>query len=308
MDVLTDVLSALELRGWLKSRTEIASPWRFDFLSSLDCTFHIFNVGGGYLRVEGDSTPLRIEDGDVVVFPYGHAHTICNELASPLTQAAMHLDYAAHDEYRIFPFEGEGPQTVLLCGAFHFENPAHYPLLQSLPKFIHIPGKQGRMLDGFATIVSLISYESASRQAGSSVMLRRLSEMLFIQIIRVWVEQQAESAGGCLAALRDQSIGTALSLIHQSPERGWKVEELAEAVALSRSAFSSRFTQLVGESPIRYLTRWRMQMATHLLKKDVEIEKIAHQLGYASEVAFRKAFRREVGVPPAQYRKFGVAI
>jgi AraC-like DNA-binding protein len=303
MDVLTDVLNALELKGWLGSHTEVVAPWRFDFLASQDSTFHIFNFGGGYLRVEGESTLLRVEDGDVVVFPHGHAHTLCDELPSPLTKAAVHLDYDAHGEYEIFPFEGEGIKAVLLCGAFHFENPGNYPLLQYLPNVIHIPGEQGHMVHGFANIVNLITYESASRQAGAGVMLRRLTEMLFIQVIRVWIEQQTEVTGGWLAALRDQPISTALGLIHQSPERGWKVEELADAVALSRSAFSFRFTHLVGQPPMQYLTHWRMQMATHLLKNEVEIGKIAPQLGYASEVAFRKAFKREVGIPPARYRK-----
>lgn len=304
MDVLTDVLNALELKGWLASRTEVAPPWRFDFAASQDSTFHIFNFGGGYLRVEGEPTPLRVEDGDVVVFPHGHAHTICDEFASPLTTAAC-LDYDAQREYEVFPFEGTGTKTVLLCGAFHFENPGDYSLLQCLPKTIHIPGEQGRMAQGFADIVSFIARESASRQAGAEVMLRRLTEMLFIQVVRVWIEQQAEVSGGWLAALRDQPISTALGLIHQSPERGWKVEELADAVALSRSAFSSRFTHLVGEPPMKYLTRWRMHMATHLLKNEVKMEKIAQQLGYDSEVAFRKAFKREVGIPPARYRSLG---
>lgn len=304
MDVLTDVLNALELKGWLTSRTEVAPPWRFDFAASQDSTFHIFNFGGGYLRVEGEPTPLRVEDGDVIMFPYGYAHTICDELASPLTKAAR-LDYDAHREYEVFPFEGEGTKTVLLCGAFHFENPSDYPLLQCLPKIIHIPGEQGRMTQGFADIVSFIARESASLQPGAEVMLRRLTEMLFIQVIRVWIDQQAEASGGWVAALRDQPISTALGLIHQSPERGWKVEELADAVALSRSAFSARFTHLVGESPMKYLTRWRMHKATRLIKNDVQMEKIAQQLGYDSEVAFRKAFKREIGIPPARYRKLG---
>ncbi|MBV9256870.1 MAG: AraC family transcriptional regulator [Ktedonobacteraceae bacterium] len=305
MDVLTDVLNALELKGRIGSRTEVIAPWRLNFLASQDSTFHIFNFGGGYLRVEGEPTPLRVEDGDVVVFPHGHAHTICDELHSPLTQAPVHMDYDVHSEYEIFPFEGEGTKTILLCGAFHFENPADSPLLQCLPKIIHIPGEQGRMVQGFASIMSLITYEAASRRAGSVAMLRRLTEMLFIQIIRIWIEQQAEVSRGWLAALRDQPISAALGLIHQFPERGWKVEELADAVALSRSAFSSRFTHLVGEPPMKYLTSWRMHKAARLLKKEVEMDKIAQQLGYTSEVAFRKAFRREVGMPPAQYRKFG---
>ncbi len=304
MDVLTDVLNALELKGWLHSRTEVAPPWRFDFAASQDSIFHILSFGGGYLCVEGEPTPLGVEDGDVILFPSGHAHTICDELASPLTQA-VHLDYDAQREYQVFPFAGEGPKMVMLCGAFHFEHPGNFPLLQCLPKVIHIPGEQGRMAQGFADIVNFIARESASRQAGTEVVLRRLTELLFIQVIRVWLDQQAEASRGWLAALRDQPISTALGLIHQSPERGWKVEELADAVALSRSAFSARFTRLVGEPPITYLTRWRMQMATRLLKNDVKIETIAQLLGYESGVAFRQAFKREVGMPPASYRKLG---
>jgi len=304
VDVLTDVLNGLELKGWLHSRTEFVPPWRFDFVASRDSIFHILSSGRGYLCVEGESTPLRIEDGDVVVFPFGHAHSIYDELTSPLTRTVQ-LDYNAHREYQTFPFESEGQKMVMLCGAFHFEHPGTYPLLQCLPKVIHLPGEQGRMAQGFSEIVRFIARESASRQAGTEVVLRRLTELLFIQMIRVWIDQQAEASTGWVAALRDQPISTALGLIHQSPERGWKVEELAEAVALSRSAFSARFTQLVGEPPIKYLTRWRMHRATRLLKSNVKVETIAKLLGYESEVAFRQAFKREVGIPPARYRKFG---
>jgi AraC-like DNA-binding protein len=138
--------------------------------------------------------------------------------------------------------------------------------------------------------------------------LRRLTELLFIQVIRVWIEQQAEVSTGWVTALRDQPISTALGLIHQFPEREWKVEELAAAVGLSRAVFSARFTRLVGEPPIKYLTRWRMHRAKRLLKNGVKIETIAELLGYESEVAFRKAFKREVGMPPARYRKLGEPI
>ncbi len=304
MDVLTDVLNALELNGWLHSRTEMALPWRFDFLASRDSIFHLLCVGRGYLWVEGEPTPLQVEDGDVLVFPFGHAHSIGDECSSPLTRTVQ-LAYDASREYQIFPFEGEGQKMVMLCGAFHFERPGDSPLLQCLPKVIHIPGEQGRMAQGFSEIVRFMARESTERLPGTEVVLRRLTELLFIQVIRVWIDQQAQASTGWVAALRDQPISTALGLIHQSPERGWKVEELAEAVALSRSAFSARFTQLVGEPPIKYLTRWRMHRATRLLKNDVKVETIARLLGYESDVAFRQAFKREVGMPPARYRKLG---
>ncbi len=304
MDVLTDVLNALELKGWISKRNELVPPWRYDFAASQDMIFHLLSTGGGYLSVAGDPTPLRVEGGGVLLFPFGHAHSICDELTSPLTQV-VHVDYDAHGEYQGFPGASDESKMVVLCGAFHVEHPGAFPLLHSLPKVIHIPAEQGRTVQGFNEIVHLIARESAMPRLGTEVMLRRLTELLFIHVIRVWVEQQAGASRGWVAALRDQPISTALGLIHHSPERGWKVEELAEAVALSRSAFSARFTRLVGEPPITYLTRWRMHRATRLLKNDVQMETIAELLGYESEVAFRKAFKREVGMPPARYRKLG---
>jgi AraC-like DNA-binding protein len=303
MDVLTDVLDALELKGCITARRTLVPPWRYNFAASQDMIFHLISSGGGYLSLEGDPTPLRVEDGAVLLFPFGHAHSIGDELTSPLTNV-LHVAYSAQSEYRPFPDADEGSKMVVLCGAFRLEHPGTFPLLHNLPEVIHIPAEQGRMAPGFNEIVRLIAREAAAPRLGMEVMLRRLTELLFIQVIRIWIEQQAEASRGWLAALHDQSISIALGLIHQSPERGWKVEELAEAVALSRAVFSARFTRLVGEPPIKYLTHWRMHRATRWLKNDVAVVKIAELLGYESEVAFRKAFRREVGMPPARYRKY----
>ncbi len=304
MDVLTDVLNAFELKGWLSSRTEMTASWRFEFAASQDMIFHILQYGRGYVRVEGEPEPRRVESGDVLLFPHGHAHSIYDHLASPLTQSVC-LNYEEYREHRLFPSKGEKPEMVMLCGAFQLDQPDVSPLLPGLPRVIHIPGEWGSMEQGFSDIVNFIAREAMSSKSGSEVMLRRLTEMLFIQVIRLWIEQQADSEGGWLAALRDQTISTALGLIHQYPERQWKVEELAEEVALSRSVFSTRFTRLVGEPPMKYLTHWRMHKAIRLLKSGIKVEKIAEQLGYESEVAFRKAFRREIGIPPARYRKTG---
>jgi AraC-like DNA-binding protein len=194
---------------------------------------------------------------------------------------------------------------MLLCGAFHFEYPNGFPLLHRLPKIIHIRGVEGRLEQGFADLVRLIARESALQQPGTEVVLNRLAELLFIQVIRLWIDQQTEASGGWVGALRDQPISAALGLIHQSPARKWTVSELAQGVALSRSAFSARFTELVGEPPLTYLTRWRMLRATRLIKNEVRMETIAELLGYESEAAFRKAFKREIGMPPAQYRRLG---
>ncbi len=302
MDVLTDVLNTLELKGWLSSRRELTPPWRYDFAASQDSMFHVLSLGGGYLEVEGEAEPIRVEDGDVLLFPMGHPHSLYDHPASPLTRLVQ-LDYNPQRGHQVVNREGEGPKPLMLCGAFHFEYPHDFPLLHRLPKLIHIPGAQGEQ--GFADLVHLIARESASQYPGTEVMLRRLTELLFIQVIRLWIAQQAEASVGWVGALRDQPISAALGLIHQSPARKWTVKELADAAALSRSAFSARFSELVGEPPLAYLTRWRMLRATRLLKNEVRMETIAEQLGYESEAAFRKAFKREIGMPPAQYRKLG---
>jgi AraC-like DNA-binding protein len=307
MDILTDVLNTLELKGWLSSRRELTPPWRYDFAASQDSMFHVLSFGGAYLQVEGAAEPVRVEDGDVVLFPTGHPHSLYDDPMSPLTRV-VHLDYNPQRGHQVVDSEGEGPKLLMLCGAFHFEYPSNFPLLHRLPKLLHIPGAQGRMEQGFGDIVRLIARELASEQPGAEVMLRRLTELLFIQVIRLWIDQQAEASVGWVGALRDQPISAALGLIHQSPERRWTVQELAEAAALSRSAFSARFTQLVGEPPMAYLTRWRMLRAKRLLKNEVSMETIADLLGYESEAAFRKAFKREIGIPPARYRKLGVTL
>ena len=304
MDVLTDVLNTLELKGWLSSRRELTPPWRYDFAASKDSMFHVLSFGGGYLHVEGEAEPIRVEDGDVVLFPSGHAHSLYDDPTSPLTRL-VHLDYNPQRGHHVVYGEGKGPKPLLLCGAFHFEYPNDFPLLHRLPKLIHIPGAQVRMDQGFADLVRFIARESASQQPGAQIMLKRLTELLFIQVIRLWMDQQAEAAVGWIRALRDQPLSAALGLIHQSPEHRWTVKDLAKVAALSRSAFSARFTELVGEPPMTYLTRWRMLRATRLLKNEVRMETIAELLGYKSEVAFRKAFKREIGIPPAQYRKLG---
>ncbi|MAS35559.1 MAG: AraC family transcriptional regulator [Anaerolineaceae bacterium] len=304
MNVLTDVLNTLELRGWLSSRRELVTPWRYEFAASNDSMFHVLISGVAYLQVEGEDNPRRVDDGDVLLFPTGHAHSLYDHPTSPLTRL-VHLDYHPQRKHHVVFHEGEGPKPLLLCGAFHFAYPHDFPLLQRLPRLIHIPGSKGRLEQEFSDLLRLMARESASQRAGVEVILRRLTEMLFIQIVRLWIDQQEEAREGWMGALHDPSVSTALGLIHQSLEYRWTVQELADAAALSRSAFSARFTELVGEPPMTYLTRWRMLKAARLLKNEVRMATIAELLGYESETAFRKAFKREMGIPPAQYRKLG---
>ncbi len=304
MDVLTDVLNTLELKGWLSSRRELVPPWRYEFAASPDSVFHVVSDGVAYLQVAGETAVIQLQDGDVVLFPTGHPHLLCDDPRSPLTRLVQ-LDYSPQRRPHIADLPGAEAKLLLLCGAFHFEHPQDFSLLHALPTLIHVSGVNGQVEPGLAAIVQLIARESATARPGTDVMLRRLTELLFIQLIRLWIDQQAEGSVGWVGALRDSSISAALGLIHQSPAHPWTVNELAATVALSRSAFSARFSALVGEPPLSYLTRWRMLRATRLLKNEVSVATIADALGYASEAAFRKAFKREVGMPPAAYRRSG---
>lgn len=302
MDVLTDVLNVLELKGWLSSRRELVSPWRYDFAHSPDSVFHVVTAGRAYLQVGEEAAPIYLRGGDVVLFPTGQAHALCDDPLSPLTRSVQ-LDYSPERRHHIVNLPNESAKLLLLCGAFHFERPANFPLLNSLPPLIHIPGADGQVEPALAAIVDLIARESAVARSGTEVVLRRLTELLFIQVIRLWVELQAEKDAGWSRALSDQAVGAALGFIHGAPAHPWTVNELASRVSLSRSAFSARFSTLVGEPPLTYLTRWRMVQATRMLKNEVGVATIAESLGYASEVAFRKAFKREIGIPPATYRR-----
>src|SRR6266508_966954 len=300
-DVLTDVLSTLELRGWLHSRSELAAPWRFDFAAGADCVFHVLDRGAAVVYIGGDATPRPVEAGDVVVFPRGDAHTICDAPGSVLT-AAVQLDYRADRSYQVLASDPDA-ELVMLCGAFHFDSLGSQVLLRRLPAMIRVRGATGSVPDRVSAIVGQLAAESAAERPGADVMLRKLAETLFIEVVRTWIEQQPPEDGGWWGALADPVVGAALALMHDDPGHRWTVRNLAQAVALSRSVFAERFTPLVGEPPLTYLTRWRMHMAMRLLRAGVSPAAVAGRVGYDSEVAFRKAFRREAGTTPARFRR-----
>ncbi|MDJ0754613.1 MAG: AraC family transcriptional regulator [Ardenticatenaceae bacterium] len=302
MDVLDDVFQVIELNSHLLSRTEISPPWRFRFEESDDAQFHIINFGQGFLCVDGENDPRLIRSGDMVILPYGDGHEICDALDSKITKA-VEMNHCNHDEYQIFPFAGEAPITVLLCGIFYFTGRVKHPFLESLPRVIHIRGQNDSMTDGLPATMEMIAFESKRQRPGASTMMQHLTDILFIQAIRAWMAADNHEPFLWFDALRDPEIGQALRLIHQYPQKPWSVQGLAAEVAVSRSAFSTRFADLVGESPIRYLTRWRMIKANGLLKTGRPITEVAHLVGYRSEVAFRKAFKRETGIPPGKYQR-----
>lgn len=298
LDVLTDVLNSLRLRSSLFSRTELSPPWGMHFTPQSLAVFHVLDRGNGWLKLDDESAFYPLVAGDVVVLPHGDQHSLVNDPASTLVNVPLYYDGEHDCESARY---GENPTHVVLCGTFHFENPNIHPLLSLLPKVIRVSPEQSGSL---TTILAMIASESTSTRPGSETILRRLTDILFVQILRSWIENQTEPSSGWLGALRDPQISQALGLIHRHIGRAWTVNELAKSVAMSRTAFSTRFTNLVGEPPVHYLTHWRIRCASLLLSdSDLVLKDIAQRTGYGSEIAFNKAFKREMGVAPGQYRR-----
>src|SRR5207253_4752553 len=201
---------------------------------------------------------------------------------------------------------GGGAETALICGSFRFEGSRTHPLLSVLPPLIHIQGDGGassRTTEWLSTTLRFLAAEARHPRPGAETLISRLTDVVFVQALRAWIESQPEGVGGWLGALRDRQIAAALGQIHRQPERDWSVARLASTVGMSRSSFAARFTALVGEAPLAYLTRWRMHLAGELLRgRDLSVSEIAGRVGYESEAAFSKAFKREAGISPGAYR------
>ncbi len=193
----------------------------------------------------------------------------------------------------------------MICGALRFEHPMARRLLESIPSLIHVSSWGATETSWVESALAMMEHEARSLRPGGDAVLTRLADIFVIQALRRWLEADPEAKVGWLGAMQDPQVGAALSRIHEAPERGWTVASLAREVSMSRSAFAARFRERVGESPGRYLTRWRMELAWGRLREesDVTIAQVADALGYRSEAAFGRAFKRCMGISPGQVRR-----
>lgn len=303
MDVLTDVLDTLRFRSTLYCRVELGAPWSLQFAPTPVASFHVIERGAGWLIVDGEARPFPVYGGDLLVLTNGAGHRLADEPDRPPV-VTIELGKDAPESPELRCYTGDGGTTVLLCGLFDLEQRRGYPLLSVLPPLMHIKGSDGQTAPWLDSTLRFLASEVSAPRLGRDTLVRRLTDMLFIQVVRAWVESEAGHERGWLAALHDPQIGAALQLIHRFPERAWTVADLAATVHMSRSAFAAQFTALVGESPLRYLRRWRMQRAIDLLRhSNTPIAAVAGAVGYASEVAFSQAFKREAGLAPHMFRR-----
>jgi len=311
MDALTRILSAARVSGSLFSRAELQAPWGVHTLGSEAAIFHVVVAGEGWAAADGEA-PRRFRAGDLLVFPHGHPHTLRTTPDTP-TRHIQKLE-AMEGEDRLpcvlhrgigSSGEGEGPRTSLLCGTFRLDPDARDFLLPLLPPLLHVrhDSPTAAWLD---STMRLMADEVSAGRPGSEAVIARLADILFIQALRAW---SAEGAEGWLGALRDPKVSRAMAFMHEAPGDRWTAERLARRVGMSRSAFYARFTDQVGEPPSSYLTRWRMRVARGALRGgDDALIDVAEQVGYGSEAAFCRAFKRHVGESPGAWRRQARAI
>jgi AraC-like DNA-binding protein len=307
VDVLSDVLETVRVDSSMLCRTELAAPWGIRARSPEQLAFHVITRGHGWLSVDGEPDPIAVETGDVVVLAPGRGHILRDTPTTPARDIEEWLASGAFcrvDDRPPRAEPGAASTTQLVCGWFEFSDPRGDILLDALPPVLH--GREQATDSGpwLAQTVKMLSYESLAHQPGMTTVLNRLCDALFVYVLRSHLAALPTERPSWLRALVDPSIGIALQRMHDDPAAPWSVGKLAAEVGMSRSAFSARFTTLVGEPAMQYLARWRLRKAATLLRdSDQTLHTIAATTGYSSAAAFSKAFTREHGSAPGAYRR-----
>src|SRR5262245_16597176 len=317
MDALSDVLRAVRLTGAVFFDVKASNPWVAEtppgpaivrsIFPDADhlMSYHVVTHGTCWAcPLEGD--PVELKAGDVVVFPHGDAHAMSS---APGMRDAPDIGRFRPPSSGQLPFtlsvgEPQDDPAHLVCGFLGCDSGPFNPLLAALPRVIRVNDSQGGAIGAF---VQFALAESKQHRMGGEVVLGRLSELMFVDVVRRYLETLPADRTGWLAGLRDPFVGRALTALHRSPAHDWTLESLAHEVGLSRSALAERFVQFVGQPPMQYLAAWRMQLAASLLMSGNDgIAEIASRVGYESEAAFSRAFKKVVGTPPSQWRKHRV--
>lgn len=320
LDPLSSVLRAVRLTGAVFFDVEASSPWVAEAPPGQAIAagvmpgaqhlipYHVVTRGSCFAGLPGGA-PVRLAAGDVIVFPHGDAHVLGS---APGLRAAPDMALYHRPPDVPLPFfvgiDGGGPVTAhLVCGFLGCDARPFNPLLATLPPLLHVSDGGGNGILG--RVIELAVIESSGRRAGTECILGKLSELMFVEVVRRHIETLPAEQTGWLAGLRDAHVGRALGLLHADPAHPWTLDGLARQVGLSRSTLADRFAHFVGQPPIQYLTNWRLQVAAGLLAAGTEtVAAVATAVGYESEASFSRAFRRAVGAPPATWRRRHAAV
>ena len=305
MDLLSEILQTVKLRGTVYFHARFQSPWGMEIPAGQFANYHIVTAGECIIEAPG-AAPKRIllQKGDMILFPRGDSHTLVDSLQSDIIAADELLSNARKTKSNEIVFGGEGSHSCsLICGHFEYDRECPHPLFETLPSLIHISAKNNLNVDWFATASELAAQISTGNSMGKDAVINRLAESLFIQSLVEYIKS-IDDLSSFLAAIQDKNIGRALKSIHNKIAHDWSITELANIASMSKSVFSSRFHSMVGEPPIIYLARWRMLKAREMLTETtMPISQISEKVGYQSEFSFSKAFKKMTGLTPGTIRK-----
>ena len=302
MDPLADVMDVSRVRGAMLANVRACAPWGLALPQSSGASFHALTSGTAWLRVEG-AAELQLMPGDLLLLPTGIAH----RLSSAPDGRCLPFDRTVKEQLMTADgdllLSGPGAATTFVCAGYDYDHDVAQSLLSLLPAVLHVPADPvaGSQI---SAVVSLLAGELGTRDAGARAAVARLIDLLLIHAVRAWSASADGELPSWLRALRDPVVARALAALHARPDEPWTIESLAAEVHLSRATLARRFTELVGEPPLTYLTRWRMDLAARRLKDTTDpVETIARGVGYTSEYAFNRAFSRHRGQPPGRYRR-----
>lgn len=319
MDLLSQVLGAVRLEGAFYFKVHAKAPWVATNPAMADIgsivmprcqhviPFHIMLDGKAWAWPDDDSAPpAAVQSGDIVIFPQGAQHVFASEeypAFVPTIDCEPYRDAARREApFTLLEIGGGGAEMTFVCGYLGCDDRPFNPILSALPPLL-IVKPAGQNWDLIRSLIGMAVKEEASRQAGSETILSKLSELMFVQALRHYMNGLDEGADGWLAGLRDPRIGRVLQVIHERPFEAWTLQRLATECGMSRSVLAERFVKFTGEPPLSYLTRWRMQLAAQLLQNGERVAAVADTVGYRSETAFQRAFKKSVGETPAMWRR-----
>ena len=312
LTVLNDVLSRIRLTGALFLRAEYTAPWACESPAATELRrllrsqaqrlvlFHIIAQGTCWIRLSGGQY-VEATQGDVLVLPYADQHAMGDTEDVPPIPISSLLPAPPWDELPVIRSGGGGGRTSVVCGYLHCEAPIFEPVVNALPPVFTVRPPSGPAADWVKASIQYALDTSGS--AATASLALRLPELLFMEVLRLYIQSGPTHLSGFLAALHDPIIGRALTELHNEPARPWTLDELARRAACSRSTLTERFTRLVGRAPMQYLAEWRLQLAAQLLQETtLGVSAVAYRVGYESEAAFNRAFKRAMGQPPARWR------
>ena len=319
MDALSQTLRVVHLVGSMFLHARFTAPWCYQSPSADVAApllepqaervviFHLITEGECVCEMP-DGPPVHLQAGDVVLFPHGDAHRMASEAGLPPAQGAR-LSEVLSRRPRALAYGGGGVATKLVCGYLACDDRLARMLLSGLPPLLRVNVRGSPAGLWLEASVRYALAEARSPRPGGEGVLAKLAEVLFIEVLRLAMTDPARPAAGWLAGVGDRVVGAALAALHERPAAAWTLDELARTAGTSRSVLAERFQELVGQSPMQYLTHWRMLLATNLLRRsNVPLARIAEEVGYQNDTAFSRAFRREFGTPPAAWRKSRMAM